>query len=118
MFGARITFLKLCWCSPLAFMKFFYTITIFPSYSEGCLSYTFLCQHFWNKCALLFLKTMVTPASEVCMWNLVNISQMWSRTSLSAIGSDQMKFITSAVPSQAQLSVIPAVAEHALSTSN
>lgn len=48
----------------------------------------------------------------------MNISQMWSRTSLSAVGSDQMKFITSAVPSQAQLSVIPAVAEHALSTSN
>lgn len=45
----------------------------------------------------------------------MNISQMWSRTSLSAIRSDQMKFITSAVPSQAQLSVIPAVAEHALS---
>lgn len=48
----------------------------------------------------------------------MTISQMWSRTSPSAIGSDQMKFITSAVPSQTQLSVIPAVAEHALSSSN
>lgn len=75
-------------------------------------------QHFWNKCVPLFQTPLKCLLQKRGVWNLVTVSQMWSRTSESAIGSDQIKFLTSAAPSQTPLSVIPAVADGVLSSSN